>query len=754
MRKRNLLEALLFAFSPIHNPFFAVMWRQQRRNIGQFLFHLGLMLGFVWLVFAAASFIMEARDFAVHHRGIVLYELVAWSHFIAASVYSTSLYRRYRQFWREDTRPQLLLTGAPPVWIALAIPIYPLFIQAYIALLCLPFYAAAATLSGIAWSTVMLTIAPIVLLTGLHISWAGWLILPFALRGVTRVSDLALWSNLPFLLQSPVRFYIWSTPVWILLPLAIPLALAHSATQWAWWLEPRFYPTQAKVWQWSNRFGFLLHLFFWGLVWAYVLPADFEAKVAYTLVAFRLAISASILSQAFVKQETTPPIPPTKTLVASMLTLNLLTLALVTFLGLSSPVPSSTLIQVLTASFVLCLSHSLAHGLGFAWWSKLMSAQRAPSTWWLVFFVWLISPIALFVQPLAPLVGIQGWLVPLSLLPSSFVQKGVAYLPFGLKIFIPDWWATALVQIAWSGLLWWLERKTILLQAEKREERREWLTVSHPVWGWLARLEGQICERLANPLVTLQIQQQSRFAPLKVAMDLGIVAIAFTLSLWLSAQIFPHPDLVRFANGVFARLPSLIGLAAWLAVAGAISSHDQKFALWLLGQKRVVESFVLSPLTKNQWKFGWWFPRVWLCFKATTPYAICLWLGFLLQPSAGHLLTASLVTVSLPAIAFALGLMGLAGSLMKQWEMFVALLFAFPVFTAFGVLAIMFALISNLWQHHALIWLGFFAIHLIIAAVSFLIFSRRIDFLRTPSGYERWLQIAEAKFRQAQKWKI
>ncbi len=754
MRKRNLLGALLFIFSPVHNPFFAVMWRQQKRNTGQFVFHLGLILGFLLLVFVGAGLTMEAKNFPLHLRGIVLYELVAWSHLFAAGVYSTSLYRRYRQFWREDTRPQLLLTGAPPIWIALAIPIYPLFMQAYIALLCLPFYAAAVTLSGVSWSATILAIAAIVLLTGFQIPQASWVIFWLVFQDMIRSHDLAIWSNLPFLLQLPIRFYAWSVPAWLLFLLAILLAFASIATQWAWWLEPRHYPAQTKVWQWSNYFGLLVALLIWGLVWAYSLPADFESKVSYTLVAFRLIMSALILSPAFVKQEITLSVPPMKALVTSALTLNLLAFALIAVVGLSSHVPSSTLLRVLVVSFILVVTHFFAYSLGYSWWSKFVRAQKASAVWWLFFFVWLISPLALFVQPLAPLAGIQGWLVPLCLMPSSFIQKGTAYLPFGLKIFIPTWWATALVQVAWSGLLWWLERRTTLPQVERKEERREWLTVSDPIWGWLARLEGQICERVANPLVTLQIRQQSRFAPLKFAMDFGIVANLLVPSLWLTAKIFPHPDFVQFVNKTFVRLPSFVGFASWFAVVGIISAYDQKFALWLLGQKRVVESFVLSPLTENQWRFGWWFPRAWLCLKAAMPYAICLWLSSLLQPSLGQILVTLLAMVSLPTFALTYGLMSLAGSLMRHWEMSLALLLITLVFAPFGVAAFMFTLFSNRWQHHALIWIGVLVIHIAIAAVSFLIFSRRIGSLRTPSGYERWLQLAEEKFRRAQQWRM
>jgi hypothetical protein len=167
MRKRTFVDALRFIFSPVDNPFFAVMWRQQRRNMGHFFLHLGMILGFVWLAFTASGLLMEHFNVPFQTRAIALYEITAWAHLFAAGTYGTTVYRRYRQFWRRDTLPQLLLTGTPPILIVLAIPVYPLFIQAYIAVLCLPFYAAASDLSGIPWSTVLLDVAIVALLTAL-----------------------------------------------------------------------------------------------------------------------------------------------------------------------------------------------------------------------------------------------------------------------------------------------------------------------------------------------------------------------------------------------------------------------------------------------------------------------------------------------------------------------------------------------------------------------------------------------------------
>lgn len=189
------------------------MWRQQRRNMKQFFLHLGMILGFVWLAFTAAGLLMEFLNVSFQTRAIALYEITVWAHLFAAETYGvTVVYRRYRQFWRKDTLPQLLLTGTPPILIVLAIPVYPLFIQAYIAVLCLPFYAAASNLSGIPWSTVFLDVVVVALIAALPevVGWFfPWLLLQVSLhvnplRGIFRV---AMWSHLPLLLTLPVRFF-------------------------------------------------------------------------------------------------------------------------------------------------------------------------------------------------------------------------------------------------------------------------------------------------------------------------------------------------------------------------------------------------------------------------------------------------------------------------------------------------------------------------------------------------------------------
>jgi len=740
MRKRTFVDALRFIFSPVDNPFFAVMWRQQRRNMGHFFLHLGMILGFVWLAFTASGLLMEHFNVPFQTRAIALYEITAWAHLFAAGTYGTTVYRRYRQFWRRDTLPQLLLTGTPPILIVLAIPVYPLFIQAYIAVLCLPFYAAASNLSGIPWSTVLLDVAIVALLTALS-GGAGaflWMLyLNFYVGALGQLFMFTPWSYLPLLFALPVRFFAWSVPTWLLVIVMVLLLSIISATNWAWSLEPRFYPSQVKVIWWSNRAWLLATMLVCGLMWAYRFPPDFSAKVAFSLVLIRLLFSIEFSSQMPIRWADT-----------DVLVANGLMLSVCGFVGLAEGVAISKIASVLALGILLGIVHYIAHSLSANWWRKAMMAQRMPGIWYLAFLVWLIAPLALFFPPMSLLAGLHGWLLPLTLMPTSLQQQIFASWLQGIHISLPHWSLVAIVQIAWAGLLWALASK--LPQVQPQEKRREWLTANHPVWGWLARLEERLCERFANPLVTLQLRQQSRDEVLHTMMTIGVVANFLVLSVWLLSRIFPEQNFVAFTKGLLIRLPSLAGLAGIFFASIAIALHDEKASFWLLGRKRVVESFVLAPLSTEQWKFGWWFPRFWFCLKAMMPYAFCAWLSIALRPSLGFALVAILVTASLPVAALALALTGLSSSIMRDWEKTLALLFAFalPIVTAIPAYFLL-SLISDKWQVHAVLWISCLTFSAVLAVLCWVIFSKHIGLLRTPSGYEQWLKLTEEKFRRA-----
>ena len=117
--------------------------------------------------------------------------------------------------------------------------------------------------------------------------------------------------------------------------------------------------------------------------------------------------------------------------------------------------------------------------------------------------------------------------------------------------------------------------------------------------------------------------------------------------------------------------------------------------------------------------------------------------------SWGSALVATLVTASLPVTALALALTSLSGSMMRQWEITLALLLVLPIVTGIGTVCFLLFLISGKWHVHALVWLLWLAFSVILAVFCKFIVSKRIGLLRTPSGYEQWLKLAEERYRRA-----
>jgi len=83
-------------------------------------------------------------------------------------------------------------------------------------------------------------------------------------------------------------------PAWLFLTPFILLAVGFGLTVSAWMLEPRKYPSQRKAISWGILFIALSALLLWGVVWAYLLPAEFEGKLAFTLVLTRWLVSGSL----------------------------------------------------------------------------------------------------------------------------------------------------------------------------------------------------------------------------------------------------------------------------------------------------------------------------------------------------------------------------------------------------------------------------------------------------------------------------
>lgn len=731
--------------SPNENPFFAVLWRQQRRNMRQAFMHWGVALGAMWLAFALALAISVNRAVPLHRVGPILFEVVAWVHFIIASIYGTHLWRRARHFVRQEVLPQLLLTGVPPLWMTLALPIFPLFMQVYLAVLCLPFYAAAIAFGGGSWLAACLSLAVIVCL-GLLGAGGWWVSLQF----VFRIAGFTVWANLPQWLLQPVTVYAWAIPAGALVAVGLPLVMAVIAAEWAWALEPRLYPAQAKVRAWADWLWAVAFLFVWGFVWAHGLPSEFEAKVAFTLCALWMLRSLTIWFAAQTKRGENPYFPTrsAKGSVRDAFLTGVVVLGVGALTGWASKVPVSTLVRTSAIAVTLNLVHAVAFGLSFAWWQKFLSAKKLSALWLLAFLVWCAAPFgAIFMPSLSPLFGVHGYLVPLTLLPPAAVQR----LTGNFLSAPPAWWATATVQLLWSAWLWWLERRAPLTPPARDDTQpRDVLSETHPLWGWLVRWEGQLCERLANPLVTLQLRWQRRFKALAGTMETGVVLLLLVAFSIAAAIVYPEPALVKFVNGMVARLPSLAGLAALFVASIALGVLDQKVALWQLGHKRILEQFVLAPLTPQQWQFGFWFPRFWLSVKAMLPYAVGVWFGVLLLPTLDRFLLALLITATLPVAVLAISLSGLVSSLISVVESYALGCLFLPIVVGIASITMPIALFTARVQVHAILWAAIGGASVLGLFLEWMLLAR-LKALRTPDGYDRWLQLAGQRARRVQR---
>jgi hypothetical protein len=265
-------------------------------------------------------------------------------------------------------------------------------------------------------------------------------------------------------------------------------------------------------------------------------------------------------------------------------------------------------------------------------------------------------------------------------------------------------------------------------------------------------LEDRWSEKWANPLVTLQLRWQRRFPTLLSTMNLLLALFLLLVLAVALVPLYPDPNLVAIINALVERLPSLAGLAGVFAAGIVLAALDTKMALWQLGQKRIMEQFVLAPLIDQQWVFGFWFPRFWLAFKATLPCFPMVWWGVLMRPEFGKVLVALLVTAALPTITLALSLSGLIGSLLKVWESYLLGFFGLLLVCAGFCIAILLFLITPRSDVHLVIWLVCLMVGSLTLAVEFSLL-QRIKKLRTPKGYDEWLHLSEIRARLSARWR-
>jgi len=744
------VDGLRFVFHPAENPFMSLLLRRAKLDPEPFLKRQISALTVVGFASLLALIVMELLKVPLLLRGGWLLEAVVISHLLAVSDYPSAVTKLLEQFWWEKNRHDLLLTGVPSIWLVLAYTFCRTVFSAHFALLCLPFYAAAFAW-GVPVTAILIPIAlaiigsPAIAELAFLAPFIWWYV------GISQRAVTPFWVNVPFLLTQPMGFFVWTIPVWLVVTVAFVSLFVVSVTTESWELEERLIPSQLKVLRWRDSFGLLLFVSLWGAAWAY-LPVSYIVKVALSLCASRLLFRIVAISLGTSMKRYLDPTSHPRSAFLSVLVLDGIVLASCIFLGTAEG-QGSIVFKLALVGFLLSVFHAVSHVLGSRGWRRLPMGSVTT----ILIALWFFSPATLLIGSYAPqfswvgaLAGVQGWLVPLSMV-------GTMKLPFTIagsnQIVFPPWWLMATVQLAWSGLLFFVGRKT----APVKEVEPVALTADHPIFGWIVRLEDRMMERWDNALVNVQLRWQRRHF-------VGALRFAFVLSLLgfvVAAVTLLTPLRVSLLNLLFATPILLCVLALQIAML-ALLGYEMEHGLQHWGQLRIMEQIVLTRLTTKQILFGLWFPRFWMAIKIFAIPLIFAWLITLLQLfvlptklSLWLLIIMVLATFAMPFSFLAAALYssgtGTAGRnphimwwlmvfmpLMLLIQLVFRSVFRFGLspyeFLAFGLMASLFPIV--------------FAIPLLVLGFWYL---RDVDKLKTAKGYEEWLKRTEEIARKRER---
>ncbi len=745
------IDGLRLVFHPAENPFLSLLLKRAKYQPEPFLKRQTIALTFVGIASLIALVVVELLEVPLLLKGGWLLEAVVISHLLAASGYTSAVTKLLEQFWWEKNRHDLLLTGVPAVWLVLARKFCRIVFSAHFALLCLPFYAAAFAW-GVSARAILIPLVLAVIGSRTIAALAFICLFGWFYATASQPTVMPFWVNVPFLLTQPMGFFVWTVPAWLLVTVTFVLLTTVSMTAEAWELEERPIPSQLKVLRWRGSFGLLLFVSLWGAAWAY-LPVSYIAKVAFSLCASRLLFSIVAISLVTSMKRYLDPTSHPMLAFLSVLALDGIVLAGCIFFGMAEG-QGSIVFKVALVGFLLSVVNATSYVLGFNGWQRLLTSS--PNAILLLF--WFLSPTALLVGSYAPqfswvgaLAGVQGWLVPLSM-------AGTMKLPFTIagfnQIVFPPWWLMATVQLAWSGLLFLVGRKT----APVAEVEPVTLTADHPIFGWIVRLEDKMMEKWDNALVNVQLRWQRRHI-------IGWLRFAFALSLLgfvVAAVTLLTPLRILLPNLLFAT-PILLCVFTFPTATQALLWYELKHDLSRWGRLRIMEQIVLTRLTAKQIRFGLWFPRFWLAIKIIAIPLISAWLIALPQPfvlptkfGLWLLIFMALATFVTPLFFFAASLffsgVGLAGHDPLSCLTILLLVLLMPIIW----------LIQMFFQHglnlsYATI-LAFGLTPLLLALISAILllplgfrYLRDVDKLKTAKGYEEWLKRTEEIARKRER---
>lgn len=303
------ISFLQFVCHPAYNPFLSLLWERAKRNPEIFLRRQFIALSIMLVGSLFGLVVMELLKVNPLLRGAWLLDAVVFCHIIAALAYQPTELAPLDQFWRTTNRHDLLLTGTRSIWLVLARYFCDFLFSAHFSILCLPFYAAAFAL-GVPIDAILLPLALVTVLSpnlafflGFW-SWMFWFLMSLITyqRMGLPLTIIPLWVNAPFLLQQPVKVFVWRLPSWLVAFSALLLLGIVLAAGSAWSLEPRLTPSQRQVRIWLALSGSALAVLIGGVAWAY-LPVNYTAKVALSLCALRLMISFNLHDMATITKE-------------------------------------------------------------------------------------------------------------------------------------------------------------------------------------------------------------------------------------------------------------------------------------------------------------------------------------------------------------------------------------------------------------------------------------------------------------------
>ncbi len=739
------------------NPLYWVARRIERHAIHRWFSDMAIVILAalaLWLLAIGIMSLTPSLSRAIW--GAVLFELTAWCHLLINL--STFHSERSLQKFEKEHASDMLLTRTSPLWFLLASLPNFLWTRTHISLALLPFYITAFVWGGYSWATffTMVLFLTLVPRTGLILAMLG-----FGLLFIRRFG-VAFWSQLLDVLAEPIRLVGMPVPTWLLFICLIGLIGIWGLSYKVVTSEPLPSQVRKKFARYGNIivgiFGFFLML----IIWTFLSFMPFiGAQPIYKVFLSYLITSVLLFYSSAMPVGTSTQL---QTSSRDLLTLAHLIVIVLCLLAWFEGESMATVLQIGAVLMLITFARSVGLMWSYRWWA---SSNRLPLSQYVLVLIWFCACIAILSPTLAPLIGIQGWMVPVAYFLQALHERGVNLgsdsltlwhewrIPVGGSVVAVPLWIPAMgVQLGWACLLGRLARSFSPRPAPTDQPSP---STRDPVLKELLRYESRLMARLENPLVNLQLISQRRDTAVLFSARFVIWMTLPTMILCLIT-----PPLRELHGGVFWRFldgfwtQALFGLSAlflWLIVLltdvralytkssspqGSITSEPRFFKF-----TQPNFHFVLTSLSPSQWAFAMWFPRFWLTVKLGVGFVILMWMGALYKPTLDKVALAMASSATAISTAMLWTMVGALFNFLPRSVESVRVLIAFIVAVAYCTMGGAFTQLSP--------YLMLFVSLLLSAGIGLLSLPTWYLLLRTtqkhltPKGYTHWVQTVEQR---------